>query len=114
MKRMKILGKGRVKYTAYIIKTLYAGTVVKARGEAIAPDPETIEAGTKLDVVGFDKDLQTITVISPIDPDKVIVLAAEAVELYNEGLKIWQGVKSFFKAIGSFLAKIGSFFKPKK
>ena len=61
---MKILGKGRVKYTAYIIKTLYAGTVVKARGEAIAPDPETIEAGTKLDVVGFDKDLQTITVIT--------------------------------------------------
>lgn len=111
---MKILGKGRVKYTAYIIKTLYSGQVLKARGEATAPDPETIEAGTELNVVGFDKDLQTITVVSPIDPDKVLVLAAEAVELYNEGLKIWQGIKAFFKTIGSFFAKIGSFFKPKK
>jgi len=111
---MKILGKGRIKYTAYIIKTLYAGTVVKARGEATAPDPEAIEAGTDVSIVGTDKDLQTVTIISPLDPDKVLVLAAEAVELYNEGLKIWQGVKAFFKTIGSFFAKIGNFFKPKK
>jgi plastocyanin len=111
---MKILGKGRVKYTAFIIKTLYAGTVVKARGEATAPDPEAIEAGTDVNIVAVDKELHTVTVISPLDPDKVLVLAAEAVELYNEGLKIWQGVKAFFKTIGSFFAKIGNFFKPKK
>jgi plastocyanin len=111
---MNILGNGRVKNTAFIIKTLYAGTVVKPRGEATAPDPEAIEAGTDVNIVAVDKELHTVTVISPLDPDKVLVLAAEAVELYNEGLKIWQGVKAFFKTIGSFFAKIGNFFKPKK
>ena len=108
--KMKVLAKGRTKYPAAIIKTLYTGSVLKDRSIAGEPDMEFIDADTELQVVGIDDKIGTITVISPIDPDRVLVLAAEAVELYNEGLKIWESVKGFFKAVGGLFKKIGGFF----
>jgi hypothetical protein len=107
---MKVLAKGRTKYPALIFKTLYNGSVLKHRIVAGEPDMEFLDANTELQVVAIDDVIGTITVISPIDPDRVLVLAAEAVELYNEGLKIWESVKGFFKAVGGLFKKIGGFF----
>jgi len=59
-------------------------------------------------VLAIDSEAKTVTVPHPLDPDKVLVLAAEAVELYNEGLKIWQSIVAISSAIGSFFSKVGS------
>lgn len=106
---MKVLAKCRAKYTAEVLKTLYTGSVLKAR-DAASQDVDFIEGGTELQVVAIDKQNDTVTVISPIDPDRVLVLAAEAVELFNEGLKIWEGVKALFLAVGGFFSKVGAAF----
>ena len=110
--------KARMKMDALALKILYTGKVLKQRyddAEQTAPRAVTKEEyiakqGQQFDVVAIDTDLGTVTVPHPLDPDKVLVLAAEAVELYNEGLRIWQSVASIFKKIGSFFAKIGSAF----
>lgn len=109
--------KARMKNDALALKILYTGKVLKSRFSEDEPAPRAVtkeeyiaKKGQQFDVVAIDTDLGTVTVPHPLDPDKVLVLAAEAVELYNEGLRIWQSVASIFKKIGSFFAKIGSAF----
>lgn len=110
--------KARMKNDALALKILYTGKVLKQRYSEDEPTPRTAgikdeyiaKKGQQFDVVAIDSEGKTVTVPHPLDPDKVLVLAAEAVELYNEGLRIWQSVASIFKKIGSFFAKIGSAF----
>lgn len=109
--------KARMKNDAVALKILYTGKVLKQRYDddqpalrAVTKDEYIAKKGQQFDVVAIDSEGKTVTVPHPIDPDKVLVLAAEAVELYNEGLKIWQSVAAIFKKIGSFFAKIGSAF----
>ena len=110
--------KARMKMDALALKILYTGKVLKQRySDDDQAAPRTVgkeeyiaQEGKEFEVVAVDTGEKTVTVKHPIDPDKVLVLAAEAVELYNEGLKIWQSVASIFKKIGSFFAKIGSAF----
>lgn len=110
--------KARMKMDALALKILYTGKVFKQRysdddqpaPRAVTKEEYIAKEGQQFDVVAIDSEGKTVTVPHPLDPDKVLVLAAEAVELYNEGLKIWQSVAAIFKKIGSFFAKIGSAF----
>lgn len=108
--------KARMKNDALALKILYTGKVLKQRynEEETAPrtagikDEYIAKKGQQFDVVAIDTNLGTVTVPHPLDPDKVLVLAAEAVELYNEGLRIWQSIVAISSAIGGFFAKVGS------
>jgi len=112
--------KARMKNDALALKILYTGKVLKSRFSEDEPAPRAIgkeefiaKKGQEFEVLSIDSDAKTVTVPHPLDPDKVLVLAAEAVELYNEGLKIWQSIVGVFKKIGAFFGKIfGS--SPKK
>jgi hypothetical protein len=108
--------KARMKMDALALKILYTGKVLKQRySDDDQPAPRTVgkeeyiaQKGKEFEVVAVDTEEKTVTVKHPIDPDKVLVLAAEAVELYNEGLRIWQSIVAISSAIGGFFAKVGS------
>ncbi len=107
--------KARMKNDALALKILYTGKVLKSRFSEDEPAPRAIgkeeyiaKKGQEFEVLAVDTDAKTVTVPHPIDPDKVLVLAAEAVELYNEGLRIWQSIVAISSAIGGFFAKVGS------
>ncbi len=108
--------KARMKMDALALKILYTGKVLKQRysdddqaaPRAVTKEEYIAKQGQQFDVVAIDSEGKTVTVPHPLDPDKVLVLAAEAVELYNEGLKIWQSIVAISSAIGSFFSKVGS------
>lgn len=108
--------KARMKMDALALKILYTGKVLKQRysdddqpaPRAVTKDEYIAKKGQPFDVVAIDSEGKTVTVPHPLDPDKVLVLAAEAVELYNEGLRIWQSIVAISSAIGGFFAKVGS------
>jgi hypothetical protein len=108
--------KARMKMDALALKILYTGKVLKQRysdddqaaPRAVTKEEYIAKQGQQFDVVAIDSEGKTVTVPHPLDPDKVLVLAAEAVELYNEGLKIWQSIVAISSAIGAFFAKVGS------
>jgi hypothetical protein len=109
--------KARMKNDALALKILYTGKVLKSRFSEDEPATRSIgkeefiaKKGQEFEVLSIDSEANTVTVPHPIDPDKVLVLAAEAVELYNEGLRIWQSVAAIFKKIGAFFGKIGRAF----
>jgi len=69
--------------------------------------PEQVELaqGTELEFVGFDA-AGDVRAINPIDPERVITLAREAVELYNEAAGLWETLRTLFAKIGKFFRSI--------
>lgn len=103
---MKVLAKGRIAKTITSQKALYTGTVLKAGIRGLDGDEVILEQGQQVEVVAIDKEKDTVTVINPIDPERVLVIAAEAVELYNEAVGVWQTIVAVAKKIGSFFTRI--------
>lgn len=107
MQNIKTLAKGRTNKDVNVPARSERDKMAGAQNRGVM-----LPAGTELEIVGFNKD-KTLNVKSPIDPDIIITIAADAVEIYNEGLAIWQGLKQFFAKVGAFFANIPSFFKKK-
>jgi hypothetical protein len=105
--------KGRIKYDVQALAHLYTGVKLKARS---ADETQTIAPffleGDKLHVLSVDAEKGTVTAVSPIDPERVVIIATEAVELYNEALGVWQQIVAIAKKIGSFFK--GLFGKDKR
>jgi len=102
---MKIIAKGKTTRTAAVIKSLYSGQVLK-RGIEPEIDIVQIAEGTELDVVAVDDKEGTVTIVHPINPERVLVIAADAVALYNEAVGIWQNIVKFAKKAASWIKGI--------
>lgn len=76
-------------------------------------DIAELDKGQSLDIVEKRAD-GTLVAISPIDPEKFIIIAEEFVELYNEAIGIWQTVAGFFKRVGKAFANLWSTFTGKR
>lgn len=96
--------KARIKYKTPILAYEYTS---KSRAKSAFSAPsEIVEACDNVIVVDIDKDGRTVRVLDPLDPDKVITIAAEAVEIYNEAVGIWQQIVGLFQRIGGFFSRI--------
>lgn len=89
--------------------------VIKNQQSAKRGGLSVLTVGRTFDVKEVDEKKGTVHLIDPINPEVVHEVAADAVELFNEGLKIWVSAKAWFKKVGVALkslgARISSFFK---
>lgn len=101
---MKVISKGLIDKSVLATKSLYTGSTLKRSTYGDIENLPILEKGQTVDVVGIDEAQGTVTIIHPIDPERVLVIAADAVRLYNEATGL-------FNTIKAFLSKVGGFFK---
>ncbi len=104
MKKCRI----RTKTTVLAVEPAHGGGAtarIKVTHAVAMPQQVTLAVGTVLDFVGTD-DNGDVRAINPLDPERIITIARDAVEMYNEGLRIWQTLRAFFASVVGFFKGI--------
>ncbi len=57
-------------------------------------------------VLSENKQEGTVVIIDPLDPERVLTIAAEAVELYNEAVGVFQSIALFWGKVKGFFKRV--------
>jgi len=64
--------------------------------------PIKIKKGDTLTVQEVDEETKEVKAFYPIDPSRILIIAQEAVEFYDEAKGIWQDIKALFANISEW------------
>ena len=93
--------KARIKYKAEIISAQGGASRIKSAfvgSEFVEPQEVRIISQNTVE--------NTVVIIDPLDPERVLVIAAEAVEIYNEAVGVWQSIVAVAKKIKAFFVRL--------
>lgn len=82
--------------------------VIKPIASAKRGGLSVLLVGSTFEVKEVDEPNGKVQLIDPINPEVVHEVAAEAVELFNEGLGIWESAKAWFAKVGVLFKSLGA------
>lgn len=57
-------------------------------------------------IMSEDRENGTVQILDPLDPERVLTIAAEAVELYNEATGVFQSIVALWRKIAGFFSRL--------
>ena len=94
--------KARIKYKTAVISAQGSRARVK---NALTNTDEFVEP-QDVRILSHNEGENTVLIIDPLDPERALVIAAEAVEIYNEAVGIWQTLVALGRKIGAFFKRL--------